>query len=105
MKKYLRVQMSNGELYDIPVEIIAENRARYYAAQSSDRITYHASCLPPRVFEDEKNYGLENNDILLDWAKNNMTWDALEEHAIKVKQPVTNYNDEWMNCKKEIISY
>ena len=100
-KKFLRVTMPNGDTYDIPVKIIAENRAKYYAEYFKRRhIDYD------KTYQEELSFTLENDYELLDWANSNMDWDDVKDHAIKVeKEPIPiDFEESWLNGEKEIIT-
>jgi len=104
VKKYLRVQMSDGTVYDIPAEVIAEHRAGYFEENSAEKLTYHASSVKPRLYSAEKEFALNNDDILIEWAQTKMSWKDLEPYAIKVNRE-SNYEKEWPAAeKKDIIS-
>ncbi|MGE4283249.1 MAG: hypothetical protein AB7G87_05955 [Clostridia bacterium] len=105
MKKYLRIEMSDGIQYDIPAEVIAENRAVYFDQNSDDRMPYHGSCLPPRLHNSEKEYALEHDELLMEWATKNMDWNSLKQYAIKVKDSDADYNEDWKMKNKEIVKY
>jgi len=36
MKRIYQIQMEDGSLWGVPAEIIADNRAKYYAAKDPD---------------------------------------------------------------------
>lgn len=103
MKKYLRVKMSDGTMYDIPAEIIAEHRAGYFEKNSAEKLTYHASSVRPRLYSAEKEFALNNDDILIEWAETKMEWKDLEPYAVEVKKEVS-YEKEWLTAEKKVIS-
>ncbi len=104
MSKYLRVQMSDGTMFDIPAEIIAEHRANYFEANSAEKLTYHSSSIQPRLRKEEKDFAMNNDETLIEWATNKMKWSELEHHAKKVEPETNNYEIEWPNAPKKIIT-
>lgn len=99
MGKYLRVTMPDGSKWDVPVHIIADSRAKYYAELDSKREGKNFDS----VYKDEYEYTLNNNGELLDWSSNNMNWSDVESKAVKVFDTIVNFQDGWINGDKEII--
>lgn len=102
MDKYLRVTMSDGAMYDIPAEVIAEHRANYFENNSAEKLAYHSSSIQPRLRKAEKEFALNNDEVLIEWAENKMNWKELEEYAVKVV--VNDYEEEWAAAEKQIIT-
>lgn len=102
MEKYLRVKMSDGSIYDIPAEVIAEHRANYYENNSAEKLAYHSSSIQPRLRKAEKEFALDNDEVLVDWATNKMDWKYVEKFAVKVD--LNNYEEEWKSAEKQIIT-
>lgn len=93
MKKYLRVTMPDGSKWDVPAQIIASNRARYYAKLDSGE----ESGEPYNTI-----YALElsaDDDELIDWAANNMNWNDVEGCATRIETPsiAPDYQEGWVN--------
>jgi len=90
MKKYLKVQFSNGDIFAIPARIIAEDRAKYYA--KIDGYDFESN-----EWEAEVQYALDNEFEIKDWAGNNMNWPDLESYAklIDEDRKIFDYNDNW----------
>jgi len=105
VRKYLRVQMSDGLMYDIPAEIIAEHRASFFESNSADKLTYHASSVQPRLHGAEKEFALNNDNIMLDWATNKIKWEDVKEHAIRVQSDSDSYDKDWETAPKKIIEH
>ena len=103
MKKVLRVQMSDGTLYDIPAEVIAEHRATYFEDYSAEKLSYHSSSVQPRLHYEEKEFALKNDEVLIEWASKKMSWKDIKPHAKKVELP-NNNEEDWPNAPKEIIT-
>lgn len=104
MAKYLRVQMSDGTMYDIPAEIIAEHRAGYFEDNSAEKLAYHSSSVQPRLRSAEKEFALNNDETLIEWASKKMNWSDIEPHAKKVEPETNNNEKEWPNAPKKVVS-
>jgi len=102
MEKYLRVRMSNGSMYDIPAEVIAEHRANFFENNSAEKLAYHSSSVQPRLRIAEKEFALNNDDVLIDWATNKMDWKDIEKFALKVDN--NDYEEEWKTVEKQIVT-
>lgn len=101
MAKFLRVTMSDGSKYDVPAKLIAEDRAKYYAKLDSERggEDYY------EAYRREFDFTMENNFELKDWAANNMNWEDVQEHAVKVHETIeVDFQEGWVNGPKEIIT-
>ncbi len=103
MKKYLRVEMPDGAMYDIPAEIIAEHRAQFFESSSAEKLTYHSSSIQPRLLLAEKEFALENDEVLIEWASERMEWKDLVNFAKKVEHE-KNYDKDWKTAPKKVIS-
>jgi hypothetical protein len=91
MSKFLRITMPDGSLWDVPAEIIAENRAEYYEEDG---------------YDEEFQYTLDDDSVLIDWAANNMDWVDVKDHAVQVVSPdvEVNFQEGWMNGNKEVVN-
>jgi hypothetical protein len=93
--KYLRVTMPDGSQWDIPAEIVADDRAKYYAKIDTDT-----------TYKEEYEYTLSDDSEIFDWAANNMNWDDVKDHAVKVSEyhmTAADFQEGWVNGEKEII--
>jgi len=90
--KYLRVEMPDYSIWQVPAHVIAKNYAEYYTSQDPD-YTY------------QEHYEACLQSELIDWAENNMNWDDVKEFASKVEEPeeVDWQQDGWTNGEKEIV--
>ena len=97
--KIMRVKFENGEVYDIPAEVIAKHRAHSYAIDEGEK----GSLAYENLFQEEFEYTLGDNSELSDWASNNMNWSDLSLHArrVQVTPPKPNYEELWSNCDRE----
>lgn len=86
--------MPDGSKWEVPARVIAEDRAKYYASQEDAETTY----------EQEFESTMKDHDELIDWAANNMNWEAVVAKASRaVPPPIVNYQEGWCNGEKEII--
>ena len=95
--KYLQVTLSDGSKWAVPVDIVAQNRAKYYAHEFGDDIKRSL---------DEDTLPLFNGSPydVQDWATNNMNWSDFEGHRIKTKEaPMPDFQEEWVNGTFEVI--
>lgn len=98
LDKRYRITFENGDIWEIPVEVIARNRAEYYAnACKGFNGDVNKSLLEDTIplFESD-DYEIQ------DWAQNNMNWEDVEEVAFFVGRDddVFIYQDMWINPKK-----
>ena len=93
MTKHLKVTMPDGSTWHVPADLIADNRAQYYAAKEDGEKTYH----------EEYQFTLEDNEELIDWATNNMNWSEVKEFAFLVARPKVDYQEGWMNGEHEVV--
>jgi len=99
MSKYLRVTMTDGSEWDVPIDIIAKNAAEYYAEYHNDEFDSVDSALQMII-----DWWCSDDYEIIDWAANNMNWSDVKDHAEKVKEVVIDWQvDGWINGNKEII--
>jgi hypothetical protein len=89
--KVLRVEMSDGSLWDIPIDFIANNMANYYSRNN------------PNKFDEEYQKAIDDNSKLIEHAENNMNWSDVSRIAKLHKTGSIDYQDGWVNGKKQII--
>jgi hypothetical protein len=102
-EKYLEVIMPDGSKWDIPAKIIAENRAKYYAEHDTDKTSGEEF---DKVFKEEVELLLndpDGEDVIIDWAANNMNWSDVKDFAVKVSDMEVDYQEGWVNGDKEVI--
>lgn len=90
MKRYYAVTMPNGDIYGIPAHVIADNYANYYATKGEDYLENYDAML----------YWFDTDDYeFADWAKNNMDWYDVKEHAILLESQTKycDFQDGWVN--------
>jgi len=94
LKNSYVVSFSNGEKWSVPVRIIATHRARYYAIEFSNDLQTSLEKDTIPLFESD-HYEID------EWAKNNMDWSDVEEHASCISTEF-NYTEAWVDCACEI---
>lgn len=98
--KNLNIKFPNGEVFQIPTEVIAEQRTQYYAGVDGFE-------KGSKEWEDEFNHSMRPDEIL-DWVQNNMDWIDVKEHATKVPPSYItssidfNYDKAWFNSEFEV---
>ena len=97
--RVIRVTMPDLTLWDIPVDVIARNRAAAYAEEFNNDIelSLKEDTLP--LFES-------NEYEIKDWAANNMNWDDVKEVAKFVSNKIMtdgDFQEGWVNGNKEIL--
>ncbi len=94
MKKYMTIKMPDNTVWAVPTEVIARNRAEHYAHE-------FGGCIEKSLSEDTLPLFEQDKYEITDWAANNMNWDDVEEHAIKIERDEEpNYQAGWMNGEK-----
>lgn len=95
-QKVIRVEMGDGSKWDVPAEIVANDRAAHFT-------TYQSGIEKGNSFKQEKEFALQDNEALLDWAENNINWKDIGPHAKRVKTGTIDYQEGWVNGHKEVI--
>lgn len=95
LNKNYYLKFSDGSTWAVPIYTIMMNHAEFYAGRSgTDPMTVLEKETIP--FFEEDDYNIE------DWAKNNMNWTDVVEHAIQVTKPILDYQIEWTTSKVKI---
>lgn len=71
-----------GFIWEVDMEIIADNRAHYYAHKEA-----LATLDYPTIFEAEMEFIRNDPAEGLDWFQNNMDWDDIKSHAKFIERP------------------
>lgn len=90
MRRIYAVTMTNGDVYGISASVIADNYAKYYQRHGED---YQENYNTMINWFDEDDYEFA------DWAKNNMDWDDVKEHAVLLehRQEPVDFQEGWIN--------
>lgn len=96
-KKHMMIDMPDGLTYGVSVEVIARNRAEYYAHKEYGgdiAKSLRDDTLP--LFEDEYQ--------IRDWAANNMNWSDVKHDAVVLKKKVDEceFQEQWVNGEYKI---
>lgn len=98
IEKYLQVTMPDGSKWRVPVKIIAEDAAEYYAETDEYNGDLKAARKMVQELFDSDDYEIE------DWAANNMNWKDVKSYAAcVVTPPEVDFQEGWVNGDKEII--
>ena len=85
--------MPDYSQWSVPVSVIAQSRALHYA---TDEKPY------PTAFDEAEEFFSKNPGEIEDWAKNNMSWSDVGNHATQVGVAQTDYEEGWANGEAEI---
>lgn len=98
MHKYMTVKFSDGSVWGVPVEMIARNRAEYYASEFGGDVERSLAEDTIPLFE-RSNYDIK------DWAVGNMDWSDFDGHQVKLgTQPAPDFGAEWISGEKGFAS-
>ncbi|WP_457091424.1 hypothetical protein [Microvirga sp. P5_D2] len=94
--KFLTLEMSNGEVWGIPLEVIARDRAENYKDEFDNDVERSLAEDTLPLFEDDP-WNAQ------DWAANNMNWSDVAEYAVKLKEaPAINLAREWNTASMSV---
>lgn len=94
--KVLRINMPDGSKWDVPVSVIAQNRAEYYASEFGGDVQKSLDEDTMPLF-DADHFEVE------DWASNNMNWSDVERVATLAVHSETDYQEGVVNGGKVVI--
>lgn len=97
MNLYINIKFFNGDIYKVPIEIIAMHRTSVLVKNndiSSDSFKWK------EIYDSSKE-----EDILKDWIKTSMTWNDIKNYSLKITNNNTHidYNFHFNNI--EIIKH
>lgn len=94
--KELRITMPDTSVWAVPVEIIATNRAEYYAKEYGGDVARSLA---------EDTIPLFNSDYfeIEDWAANNMNWSDVQHAARCVEPGEVDFDEGWANGDKSVV--
>lgn len=76
MKPYFQVKFQDGSVFEVPTDIVAQDRAAAYHERDKDEFP----TLDDAIKDTTELFTSDTYEIE-DWAKNNMNWDELEPYA------------------------
>lgn len=89
------ITASDGSQWSIPIKVIADNRAKYYA--SMERIS-SKQALEDTIEEFEASYWNDGADFIEGWARDNMDWCDVQSVAVKIRDANSlDMEKEWTN--------
>lgn len=83
----VKIKFPNGEIFQIPADIIATERTLYYS-------NIDGYIKDSKEWDEEYQQSLGPSE-LSDWLQNNMDWEDVLTYAIKVNDVVNNYSEMW----------
>ncbi len=94
---YMHITMPDDSIWKVPVSIIANNRAAYYAPEYDNNFA-------KSLAEDTIPLFNDNHYEIIDWASNNMNWEDVEKYSSQVSKPEQiDFQEGWVNGEKEIV--
>ena len=102
-EKYLRITMPNGSKWDVPVKLIAEDRAKYFAIRDTKR---NKGPVYDKAFKEQFDNIMADDYAIHDWAANNMDWADVKDVAKKAEfNPLTDkdFQKGWVSGDYEVI--
>jgi hypothetical protein len=103
MPKRIEVTMPDGSVWAVPAELVAENRARYYATRDTSASSGEAF---DHAYGRELEIALRQHDDLIDWGENNMNWEDVQPNATMIVTPDSHvdYQEGWVNGEKRVTT-
>jgi len=93
--KELHVSMPDGSVWAVPVQIIAINRAEYYAREFGGDVA--------RSMAEDTAPLFKVSDLEIeDWAANNMNWSDVSHAARCVSPGDVDFQEGWVNGGKQV---
>lgn len=93
----ISVEMDDGSVWEVPVMVVARNRAKHYADEFDGDIG-------KSLEEDTIPFFASDSYEIIDWAENNMNWEDVEQFATMVQgTDAIDYQDSWVNGPKEVL--
>lgn len=91
MTKFIEVEDS-GFVWEIPLEVIAADRAKYYAERDKDT-----------TYQDEFYYVMDDECEGIDWFENNMNWEDVAKEAKLVVTPGPLAEPDMCTAEKRLV--
>lgn len=93
--KSIIITFDNGEIYEVPVEIVAKSRTNYYA--EIDGFEEGSE-----DYKREYDYSISDSYELKDWITSNMNWSDLSHVAKRIDSENKKYDYENQFIKAHI---
>ncbi|HFG7030820.1 TPA: hypothetical protein ACGIK9_003319 [Acinetobacter baumannii] len=97
LEKQLMVQMPDGLTYGIPVEVIARDRAEYYAINKFDGIDRFGGDVGLSLSSDTLPLFISDENQIFEWAKTKMKWTDVKKEARVYQKKVNVTAEECQN--------
>ena len=97
MERIYAITTTEGDIWGIPAEVIADNYAKHCERCGED---YKEN------FDAMINWFDTNDYKFADWAKNNMDWDDVKDKAFLVRKGefYDDFQESWVNGEYEYIT-
>lgn len=95
IEKELHITMPDSSVWAVPVQLIATNRAEYYAKEFGGDIQRSLA-------EDTLPLFRAADYEIKDWAANNMNWSDVQHAARCVTTGDVDYDEGWVNGDKNV---
>lgn len=94
LPKYLTVNQSDGSVWGVPVEMIARNRAEFYAH-------LHGHNTEQSLQENTMPLFASDPDEILYWAREKMDWEDFDGHQVQLSPPEpVDFQEGWLSGEK-----
>lgn len=94
------MKFPNGAQFKFPADIVADDRAKYYAKQDKPNDPEGARI----VYEQEFDYTMADPSELTDWLKNNMDWAHVSHAATEIESaPKPDYAHWFSNAETKVV--
>lgn len=88
-EKAIYIRLADGEEWAIPLRVVAEDRAKYYAEKDKET-----------TFEEEFKFCMEDSYEGIDWFQNNMSCKDFKEHFVLIKE--ARKREFWERIEKAV---
>ena len=93
--KVIEVTMSNGDVWEVDAEAVADHRISHYRENHTDE---------PNWEKEEREWLMSDDYELIDWMQNNMDWADIEPHADKIEDGESeDWFIEFINSDMKIV--
>lgn len=97
MKKVVEIIFPNGEIFEVPADVIATNRTTYYSNEKGKEFI-NGSNRWVEIYEKSMT-----EDMLYYWVSKIMEWEELAPYAVKLdRRVVFDYNKLFHDAEFEL---
>lgn len=97
-KKFYRIEMPDGSVWQVPVDFIITHRAVFYADKYPAEGNFDDHFQKTVQLFESDNFEIE------DWVLSNLNWKDVAVHAKKIKDPSPpDYEEGWKNGDVVIV--